>query len=51
VPGEIVIVDNYGRIASSPYTTNQDVKAKHYNFDYEKLEFNNSDIEIEIKED
>jgi hypothetical protein len=50
VPGQILIVDNYGRIASSPYTANQDVKAKRYNFNYEELEFNDSDIEIEVKE-
>lgn len=39
IPGELLIVDEYGRIASSGYSSSQDVTGQRYNYNYESAEF------------
>lgn len=51
IPGQLVVVDNYGRISSSPYTSSQDVKAIRYDYDYANNELIEEPIEIEGSEE
>lgn len=39
IPGEMVIIDNYGRITSSPYTTEQKVESNRIVYEYKEDKF------------
>ncbi len=44
-PGELLIVDEYGRIASSSYSSSQDVTSQRYTYNYETAEFEHESID------
>jgi hypothetical protein len=44
IPGELLIVDEYGRIASSGYSASQDVTSQRYVYDYENSAFKLEEI-------